>query len=488
MAVDIPSPAPRPPLHLAFVQLDEGYTQQIVVEALKPYFKVHPLSRDLSYEAMQETIQSACSPTTDHRILLWMEYEQLDWERILLHDQSPPLLVANAYCIRKGLIRKAQLAMTLNKYIRKHPDSILVRAIPETFILQLDHIDYLDEALNDLFEVQLELEQNLSKEPCDRALFILKPSMTNKGQGLYVVDTEKRLRLLLESFYQENESDDADTDSDDPYQEARENGQEDNESENGNGLHDVREWVIQRYIQQPLLLESRKFHIRAYVVAVGRLQVYLYEPMLVLYAAHRYPSPFTTASSPFTWDLDNLSAHLTNTCLHEHSPAFKDTDFVRRMDEAIPDTAFRKHLLSQMQSVLWDLFESVAHEVTSFQAQHNCFEVFGMDFMVDREGQVYFLEANAFPGKCWIRLRSLISIDFKQTGSRLSGLIKGLFDATVALVQRDVFQEELVEDRVESNDDQEDKALQRMHLVYKWSAHPGGDKPTAVHSTWTAGK
>jgi len=30
---------------------------------------------------------------------------------------------------------------------------------------------------------------------------------------------------------------------------------------------DIREWVIQRYISNPLLFRKRKFHIRAYILA-----------------------------------------------------------------------------------------------------------------------------------------------------------------------------------------------------------------------------
>jgi len=38
--------------------------------------------------------------------------------------------------------------------------------------------------------------------------------------------------------------------------------------------NDVREWVLQRYIPRPLLVEDgRKFHLRVYVVCIGALRV-----------------------------------------------------------------------------------------------------------------------------------------------------------------------------------------------------------------------
>lgn len=35
------------------------------------------------------------------------------------------------------------------------------------------------------------------------------------------------------------------------------------------GAPDLREWVVQRYIGNPLLVGGRKFHLRAYVLCVG---------------------------------------------------------------------------------------------------------------------------------------------------------------------------------------------------------------------------
>eukprot|EP01047_Picozoa_sp_COSAG01_P020499 COSAG01_NODE_1168_length_11426_cov_339.595038_8_plen_79_part_00 len=41
------------------------------------------------------------------------------------------------------------------------------------------------------------------------------------------------------------------------------------------------EWVVQRYVRRPMLVDGRKFHLRVYVLAVGRLSVYVCRDMLV---------------------------------------------------------------------------------------------------------------------------------------------------------------------------------------------------------------
>jgi len=52
---------------------------------------------------------------------------------------------------------------------------------------------------------------------------------------------------------------------------------------------DVGQWVVQRYVERPLLLQGgRKFHVRAYVLCVGALEVHLFREALILVAPTRF--------------------------------------------------------------------------------------------------------------------------------------------------------------------------------------------------------
>ena len=46
--------------------------------------------------------------------------------------------------------------------------------------------------------------------------------------------------------------------------------------------------MLRRYIDRPLLVSGRKFHIRAYVLCVGSLSVYAFSEALALFAAEPY--------------------------------------------------------------------------------------------------------------------------------------------------------------------------------------------------------
>ncbi|PIA15273.1 tubulin-tyrosine ligase [Coemansia reversa NRRL 1564] len=320
----------------------------------------------------------------------WREYERIDWDAV--HRSNS--VFSNAYCYRKGLIRKAQMAFNIKLHMAKNPDSVLHRGVPETWVFELDDLDYLDEALMECYEVEDGMKANEGVEdPRLRQQFIIKPSLTARGAGIYVFDTRQRLEELLESEF---DSDDEDVNSDSEHNE------------------DIREWVIQRYINRPLLLSShngRKFHIRVYVLAVGDLKVYVYRHMLALFA----PSPYISSAG----NLDNQQAHLTNTCLQTKSSNFDESKAVDLFWNLDLSREKLDHIFDQICAILCDTFTAVSTQSTSFQTWSNCLEQFGFDFLVDEDCNAFMLEANAYP-------------DFKQTGEGLKSVVEGFMAASVA--------------------------------------------------------
>jgi hypothetical protein len=74
-----------------------------------------------------------------------------------------------------------------------------------------------------------------------------------------------------------------------------------------------------------------------------------------------------------------------------------------------------------IHAITKDVFAAYENEYSIFCPMSGCFELYGLDFMVDEDLGVHFLEANPGP-------------DFKQTGSRLQGLIAQLWEQTCKIV------------------------------------------------------
>ena len=64
---------------------------------------------------------------------------------------------------------------------------------------------------------------------------------------------------------------------------------------------------------------GRKFHIRAYVLCIGAITVYVFRESLALFAREAYPDGQGR-------DLHNLAAHLTNTCAQRRACAATSED------------------------------------------------------------------------------------------------------------------------------------------------------------------
>ncbi|KAJ2573683.1 tubulin--tyrosine ligase [Coemansia sp. RSA 1807] len=390
------------------IGMDEPYVQGILQRAFGKY---SPLIK----------VQSADDNANDLSDLLmhWREYETIDWTSV--HRSST--IFSNAYCFRKGLIRKAQMAFNIKMYTAKHPTSILCTHVPETWIFELDDVEYLDEALMECFEVEQGMQANTGVSDSRlRQQFILKPSLTARGAGIYVFDTRERLQELLENEFA---SDDEDDDGDDEDSGGLAQGQ---------AVSQIREWVIQRYINRPLLLpahQNRKFHIRVYVLAFGDLSIYVYRHMLALFA----PRPYAEATN-----LDDQTAHLTNTCLQTHSSTFVESSAVSLFWSLDLPKPKLDRIFDQICQILGETFAAVSSESTSFQTWANCMEQFGFDFLVDEECNAMLLEANAYP-------------DFKQTGEELKFVVEGFMEASVAMAAKEFLLKDCVTEDIEKSAD-----------------------------------
>ncbi|KAF2852272.1 tubulin-tyrosine ligase [Plenodomus tracheiphilus IPT5] len=439
------------------IDYEDPYVQPLLLSALS---KRLPPS---SYKLISSLSEL---PTPTSRLLQWVQYESIDFDHLMSH---PTTSLANAYIIRKALIRKHYLSTTVSNWVTKHPDSVLRTGVKPSVEFEVDYAEFLDDALVEAWELKESWAKGEGKEDKEREWWILKPGMSERGQGIRLFSCEEELTGIFEEW--DPESDDEEEEDDD----------EDEDAHKGNGIitSQLRHFIAQPYIHPPLLLSppssssppttttntttpnphaSRKFHIRTYVLATGALKIHIYRPMLALFAARDYIPPWAHQDLLARDNRDEaLKAHLTNTCLQETGEREGSVGLFWELPDQLPGlscsassssssttttntqtttadnttttTTWKAKVFKDICNLTSETFEAAARTMpTHFQALPNSFEIFGLDFMVsveqDKHGEAglrtWLMEVNAFP-------------DFRQSGGEGRGLVEGLMEGVVGI-------------------------------------------------------
>ncbi|KAK0117683.1 hypothetical protein ONS95_012012 [Cadophora gregata] len=399
----------------ALINYEDAYVQPLILEAL--ISRLDPASYTL-ISSLSEL------PDSSTPFLQISSYETLPFEHVLSH---PTTSFINAYIIRKALIRKHYLSTTAYNWTTKNPLSILATNVKPACEFEVDYAEFLDDALVEAWELQESWRkgEGLSKE--EREWWILKPGMSDRGQGIRLFSSEEELQGIFDEWEAERpDSDDEDEGEDDEG--TADKATEAKEDAEGDFIvtSHLRHFIAQPYIHPPLLLPGnpRKFHIRTYVLAIGSLKVYVYKQMLALFAATPYVPPWSSKSDDAA--STDLSPHLTNTCLQDGAHDGSVLSFFSIPQSQLP-LSKREDIFKQICDTTGEIFEAAARGMNvHFQTLPNAFEVFGLDFLVDEMGTAWLLECNAFP-------------DFKQTGDELRGLIGGLWKGVVDVAVGEFF-------------------------------------------------
>jgi len=159
--------------------------------------------------------------------------------------------------------------------------------------------------------------------------------------------------------------------------------------------------IAQKYILNPMLIDGRKFDLRFYVAltSVDPLRVYVYDNGIVRIASDVY------ANNPIT----QKSAHLTNFSINKSSENFIPTNdmcddgkgnkwsFAPLWPYLEAQGIDAKLLRNRIEDAFTALFIA-SRDLFIHQVNHRqSFELFGIDVMLDTNGNFFILEVNVSP-------------------------------------------------------------------------------------------
>jgi len=202
-----------------------------------------------------------------------------------------------------------------------------------------------------------------------RNLWIVKPGEnTNRGVGIHVCNELSQINELVATT------------------EGNTNGRK-------------RTYLIQQYLDRPFLYNKRKFDIRCYILVScvnNTMKGYWYQEGYIRTATREFSLKNVT----------NKLIHLTNDAVQKKAEDYGKfeagnklsyNDFQKYLDANYNGTVnFYNDMYPQIKKLATDCIKGVYGKMDPYRRE-NCFEVFGLDFMIDQNLRAWLIEVNTNP-------------------------------------------------------------------------------------------
>ncbi|XP_027872829.1 putative tubulin polyglutamylase TTLL9 isoform X2 [Xiphophorus couchianus] len=155
----------------------------------------------------------------------------------------------------------------------------------------------------------------------------------------------------------------------------------------------VENYVAQRYIENPYLINGRKFDLRVYVLVTSYvpLKAWLYRDGFARFSGTRFSLS----------TIDDKYMHLTNVSVQKTAPNYNheegckwEMQQLRRYLTAKHGRELIENLFKEMDNIFIRSLQSVQKVIIN---DKHCFELYGYDILLDENLKPWLIEVNASP-------------------------------------------------------------------------------------------
>ena len=154
--------------------------------------------------------------------------------------------------------------------------------------------------------------------------------------------------------------------------------------------------LLQKYIENPLLYNGRKFDMRIWVLLSHDMKVYIFKEGHLKATSYKY-----------SLDNKDFFVHLTNYSVQKYSNDFAkfevgneisfDEFQANLLKDYNLDINVREDLLNKIKKIVKISMKSIKKNINK-NNRKGCFEIFGYDLMLDNDLNPYLIEINTNPG------------------------------------------------------------------------------------------